>query len=84
MALKSRKPNSLALTEEEKRTLALALSEMKARGITLPDPKTKKEKPVRWSVDHAGYFIKVDGKHFEANDHQERFIHSKARFLLPF
>ncbi len=76
-------PNLNNLSVEDKRKLALALAEMKVRGI--PIPATLVNPAARsWPVDENGYFLKRDGKHYKIADTDEdkkKFIASTARFL---
>jgi len=72
------------ISVEEKRELAVALAEMKARGIKLPEnielPRTRNE--VGWRTDENGYFPRSDGKPFQPREEIEAFINSTARFSL--
>lgn len=74
------------LSEEEKRTLIIALNEMKARGLPVPqdalDRVNRKEQV--WPTDPRGYFIKKDGIAFNPTDQQAKFIASPARYSLYY
>lgn len=72
------------LNQLDKRRLLLVISEMKARGIPIPENLVLPE-PVStssWNVDSRGYFIKRDGKHFTPRPTLEAFINDKSRFIL--
>jgi len=72
------------LTQNDKRTLIIALNEMKARGIPIPeeyqDLFRKKER--LWPVDNDGYFIRRDGHLFVPHEQQKLFIDARQRFTL--
>ena len=71
------------LTPVERQKLITVVTEMRSRGIPIPDNVLQKSK-VTWSVDPDGWFIKLNGKNFIPNSKQLPFINSKARFSAFF
>lgn len=73
-----------ALSVDEKRKLVIILSEMKARGIPIPDNLEipKGVDALSWGTDENGYFIKKDGKKFKPRPTLVDFINDKSRFIL--
>lgn len=78
----SRKDPSAAMSQENVRLLAVALGEMKSRGMSTPSLTNLRGKTHSWTIDPYGYFIKQDGKIFTANEKQASFISSTSRFSL--
>lgn len=74
--------NTSPLSRQERERLAILLAEAKSRKIVVPNSPQTAAKIKRWHVDENGYFIKIDGKHYEASVNQEGFINSRARFSL--
>ena len=76
----SKKP----LLPQEKTTLIIALNEMKARGMPIPEDALKKltQKTAAWPVDRNGYFIKRDGTSYNPTPQQKAFIESPQRFVI--
>lgn len=76
--------NQKTITPEQNKYLLALLTEAKARNIPLPTniiiPRTEGKN--RWNTDESGYFIRVDGKHFEPREELVNFINCKARFIL--
>jgi len=72
------------MSSEENKTLLLVLTEMKARGISIPEgfklPTSKTE--LTWGLGTNGYFTKSDGTLFQPRDELDSFIKSNARFIL--
>lgn len=75
--------NQTITPEDNKRLLAL-LAEAKVRGIRLPTNITipRTESKNQWNTDENGYFIRSDGRKFEAREELVDFIQCKARFIL--
>ena len=69
-----------SLSEEEKKQLAVALAEAKNRGIKVDTKSAESKIKIIWPVDNNGYFIKNNGKFFNATPPQKDFIHSRASF----
>ncbi len=71
-------------TTDDQRRLVAVLAEMKARGLKMPDssnvPLTENKND--WNQDENGWFIRIDGKHFQPRPELVEFIESNARFLL--
>jgi len=78
MGIATRTPR-IRLTEDERKKLSILVSEAQSRGITIP--KSIISNTYIFPHDENGYFIKFDGGHFDANEKQERFISSRARFV---
>jgi len=79
--LVTRKP----LSEIEQQKLLLAINELKARNISLPEDIRKlaeEKKDIQFPVDKNGYFVRKDGKHYEPSEPQKGFIDSTARYAL--
>src|SRR5512139_875124 len=76
--------NPKTITSDEKRKLVAILAEMKARGISVPSAKSipLTENKNDWNQDENGWFIKRDGKHFQARQELIDFINCNARFVL--
>lgn len=70
------------LSREEREKLAVLLAEAKSRGIKVPNMPNTAKKIRQWNIDKNGYFIKMNGSHYEASENQEGFIKSRARFVL--
>lgn len=66
-------------TSEDKQQLISIITEMRSRGIQIPNDVLKSTK-LTWSVDGDGWFLKRDGKNFIPTERQNAFIASKARF----
>jgi phage terminase large subunit-like protein len=82
-------PTSIAqpLRIEEQQKLVSLLSELKSRGLEMPEdyknllsPEIKKD--VKWRLGGNGYFLKTDGKQYVPTEQQKAFISSEARFVL--
>jgi predicted phage terminase large subunit-like protein len=71
------------LTPENRKLLAMAIAEARARGISLPDEVSGK-KAIRWPIDENGYFTKNNGTFFEDKEKTRRFIYSEAPFAAIF
>jgi phage terminase large subunit-like protein len=71
---------SKKLSLDEKRKLFLLLIEKRARGEELPVFDDYSPVSSDWGVDENGYFLRNDGKHYEASPTQDKFIHCGARF----
>jgi len=74
-----------AISADEKRKLLLVLTEMKARGLPLPQieiPQTRLE--LSWNIGSNGYFVNNDGRPYIPNQQQEAFIKSKSRYVGYF
>ena len=71
---------------QDKRTLLLALTEMEARGLELPEGAKSlfQKKEVRFPKDNNGYFLKKDGSSYNPTEAQASFINSTSRFTLFF
>jgi predicted phage terminase large subunit-like protein len=75
------KPNS---TSEDKRELIAILTEMKARGLAIPkvDPiGGVLDDDAKWNIDENGYFLRVDGRHYNPAPGHESFLASTAVFV---
>lgn len=76
--------NQKSLSFEEKKKLYIYLSELKARGLPIPEgielPKNKNE--TGWNLDSDGWFVKRDGRHFKPRPELIDFINDDARFVL--
>ena len=74
----------IRLTPEEKRELLIALSEMEARELDLPEEAKSlfKSEKVVWPVDDRGYFVRRDGHLFKPYGDQESFIDATQRYVL--
>lgn len=70
-------------TDENRKRLALLVSELKNRGLQLP-PEAINRKLIDWVVDQNGYFPKLDGKFYTPTANQSGFVHSFARFVAFF
>ena len=72
-----------AITPEEQKRLLALIAEAKVRGIKLPSnielPGVREDK---WHMDEDGYFLRRDGKRFDARPELIEFIHSTARFSI--
>lgn len=73
------------LTEDDKVMLKLYLAEAQARGM-LPAVQSKIEKEKRkkvrpFSKNEDGYYFKMDGSSFHANESQKKFFESEAYFV---
>ena len=71
------------LTTEEKQQLAVLVNEMKQRGIPIPEDYVNLTRK-RFPTDSNGYFVKSDGKQYNATETHEQFINSTARFIGLF
>lgn len=72
-----------ALSSEEKKKLYLAIEELKARGVPIPQEVSKfleDKKKATWPTDSNGYFVKSNGKHYSPSEQQKNFVESTARF----
>lgn len=80
MPLASNKP----LSAEEQKLLVLIASEMKVRGIELPDIPIEAlaTKSVKWPVDENGYFISRKGRKYNPKPTHKEFINSKSKFAM--
>jgi predicted phage terminase large subunit-like protein len=78
MSITTHKQNIRLDTEERQRLAALVI-EARNRGITIPNSIVNQT--YIFPTDQNGYFIKSDGKNFQANANQEQFIKSRARFV---
>jgi len=67
------------LNAEEKEKLYLMLEEMKSRGISVPE--TAYKTVLKWPVDKAGNFSRMDGRFYNPNENHKKFLESNARFL---
>jgi len=78
--------SSKQTTIDDKRRLLLALQEMQARGLKLPDGAEKlfKKEKVLWPIDQNGYFVREDGHMYKATEPQEGFIFDEAPYSLYF
>lgn len=74
---------SKKLSEENRKRLAILLSELQNRGIQLT-PDMIDSKMIKWIVDEHGYFPKMDGILYNPNTPQEGFVKSFARFSAFF
>jgi predicted phage terminase large subunit-like protein len=77
MSIISSRPR-VQLTDEEKKKLLMLVAEAQNRGVTLP--KSILNHTFVFPKDENEYYIKNDGKHFNANENHERFVSSRARF----
>ncbi len=72
------------ISVEDKRKLLLVVSEMKSRGIPIPEgfhlPETKID--ATWGLGGNGYFVKRDGTIFNPRPELEEFIKDESRFIL--
>jgi hypothetical protein len=78
----NRQERTSSLNEEDTRLLAVALGEMKARGMKVPSLTELRGRDHKWTVDPYGYFTKQNGQTFTANEKQANFISSTSRFSL--
>lgn len=67
-----------ALSVEEQKQLAIALEQMKARGLKIPTQSEIMKPYGHWSVGPNGYFLKGAGTEYIPNAKQELFIKSIA------
>lgn len=67
-------------TDENRKRLAILVSEMQNRGLQIPADILGKT-TVNWKVDENGYFPAIDGKHFKPTTSHSGFLHSNARFV---
>lgn len=76
--------DSKLLNADERRTLILAIEEMKARGMPVPQGLDGKlhEKKLDWGLTPNGYFRKRNGKAFNPSPKHTAFIQCKSRFIL--
>jgi len=72
------------LTFDDKRKLYLALNEIKARGLELPEDASQlfQKKELVWPVDMDGYFVRRDGRLFNPQGEQLDFIIATQRYVL--
>ena len=72
------------ISSEEKKKLLLIITEMKSRGIPIPDDLEIPEgqSQTSWNLDTHGYFVREDGWTFHPREELENFIKSPARFIL--
>lgn len=72
-----------SLTFEEKKKLFIYLSELKSRGLPIPEdiqlPTNKSE--IGWNLDSNGYFIRMDGRHFNPHDADGNIRHEIVDFI---
>jgi phage terminase large subunit-like protein len=72
------------LTNEEKRELLIILAERKARGLV--NPKVEKlgsilDDNAKWRIDENGYFMRVDGRHYDPAEGHASFIGSLGVYV---
>lgn len=73
------------LSADEKRTLVIAINEMRARGIPIPSNALDKlNNASKWPIGRNGYFVKQNGIPYVPTEQQESFIHSAARYSAFF
>ena len=76
--------NKKRISPEEKKRLVLILTELKSRGLPVPEnleiPETNAKGS--WNLDINGYFVRNDGWTFKPRPVLEDFIKSRARFIL--
>lgn len=71
------------LNREERQLLVVALRELQARNIPLPDEaKVQQRQNITWPLAPNGYFQKVNGALYIPSENQAGFIHSQARFVM--
>ena len=72
------------LTTEEKKRALYIISEMKSRGLPIPENLeiVDAHDNSGWNQDENGYFIKKDGKRFNPRPVLEDFINDSSRFIL--
>src|SRR3972149_10277550 len=73
-----------SLSIDEQRQLAMALEQMKARGMKVPTHEEVSKPYGHWSIGANGYFIKGNGTEYEPNEKQLKFILSKANRVAMF
>ena len=73
-----------SLTVDEQRQLAMALEQMKARGLKLPTHEQIVKPYGHWSIGANGFFIKTNGTEYEPNEKQGKFIASVAARVAMF
>ena len=73
-----------SLSIDEQRQLAMALEQMKARGMKVPTQEEISKPYGHWSIGANGYFIKGNGTEYEPNEKQLKFILSKANRVAMF
>jgi phage terminase large subunit-like protein len=78
MPITTHKPH-IRLNKEKKEALLALIAEAQTRGITLS--KDILNRAYIFPKDENGFFIKNDGKHFNANINQDGFLKSRARFV---
>jgi phage terminase large subunit-like protein len=72
------------LTNEEKRELLIILAERKSRGLVNPKVDhlgSVLDENAKWNIDENGYFIRMDGRHYNPAGDQEPFIKSQAVYV---
>src|SRR4030067_1181093 len=67
-----------SLSIGEKRQVAMALEQMKARGMKVPTHEEVSKPYGHWSIGANGYFVKGNGTEYEQNEKQARFCRSLA------
>lgn len=72
------------LTTEDKKQALLLITELKARGLPIPEGLEMFDSmsEVSWNLDTNGYFVRNDGWAFKPREELENFIKSPARFIL--
>jgi len=72
------------LSRDEHTRLIIALEEMKARGLSLPEVPDTLLRPsqLRWPLDPRGYFVSNEGKIYNPTEQQGKFIKSSAAYDL--
>lgn len=73
------------MTKEERQQLVALLTEMKSRGIEIPNQKQTIDYSITsklWNTDEKGYYKRFDGANFRATEVQSKFIHSTAKIAL--
>jgi predicted phage terminase large subunit-like protein len=72
------------LSSEEKKELIIALAEMQARGLPMPEiPASLYGVNIKkWPIDSAGYFISNNGKRYIPTEQEAGFISSTANYSL--
>ena len=77
-------PSTKTLTLEDKKKLYIALNELSARGLKLPEESAQlfQKKELVWPIAENGYFLRRDGHLFRPYDQQRLFIDATQRYVL--
>jgi phage terminase large subunit-like protein len=84
IGLTSRSGTGKKLSPEQKKQAILLITEMKSRGIPIPEGLEISDSVSSgsWNLDENGYFVRNDGWLFKPRPVLEDFIQSRARFIL--